>query len=239
MYNVVFRSDGSATYYGLFYVPRFGKYIGHVDFQMVAAWLDSENVDKFQDLYGQLVFDGKPVTLTVVRKDGTKTIHAAIEEDLPPQVIGIENALDGFADRIDWQPADAIDSYLGIFVDDSRPGILARLYIYPDMNERDDRADGSIGLSSLDRCAPSGVLQREIPISVRTENARYVITEDRPPKNLHATTRAESMSMDIDGHRTTFRRVTWTQARAIWDDFKPKKVDSHRAPADCPSPAPS
>lgn len=123
VYSLAFQSDGSATYYGRFCVSRLGHYKGRTDFGVIAAWLDSQDLDKFANGYALGGVDAEMVRLTVVRDSRTKSISSDNAALLPPKVTGIINALDGFSDQVRWQPAGALESYLGTFIYYSQPGL--------------------------------------------------------------------------------------------------------------------
>ena len=251
MYRLTFRSDGSAIYYGAYRVPRYGEYVGHVDFQMIAAWLDSEHIDKFQSFYGPEVLDGDPVTLTIVRSDRTNQIDTELAQDLPAQVVDIEKTLDGFSNRVDWRPAGQLESFLGIFVDQSHPGTLAVLSFFADLyaNDSGHRADGGIEILTRDRCVSGGLKKRDVPLSVRLVKTKHIVTLNRaiqppctmpctkPIKAVGATTSTGSISIDVDGHWMTFRRVTWQEYVGIEHEFTRGVVTTQARPSTCPSPS--
>ena len=246
-YYVIFRSDDSATYYGRFFVPRVGRYTGRTYFKSIAAWLDSEHIDRFTDSYALNWLDAPGAKITVVRKNRTKSITTSNMEFLPPAVVGIINALAGFAENVRWQPAGALESYLGTFIDNAEPEDLRVLEISPDLNESENRADGSMEIQTRD--AKGNVLTKDIPLSVLKTPSGYVVMQDRPvnkvpcempcavpEKDVHAKLGPETITIDVGYRRITFHRVMWWQAEAIEHEFKA----AHRTePSQWPSPSSS
>jgi hypothetical protein len=174
-YTLIFRSDGSATFIGMFFVPRVGRYSGRVDFPRVAAWLESEHIDRFANGYGLGWLDADGGQLTVIRKDSTKVIRTANTDFLPVEVTGIMSALDGFANRIQWRPDSAIDSYLGRFLDQSKTDVLTEFDVSPDINGDENKADGSILILRRGDC----IHMEELQVSVRKLESHFAVMEDR------------------------------------------------------------
>src|SRR5476649_661385 len=131
VYTVKFSRGDVATYFGKRHVDKIGKFRGDVDFDLIAAWLDTQSLPKESSVYGNGVIDAENIVLTVVRSNNSVVIESHNSYDLPIAVTGVIAAIDGFADTVRWRQVDALDPFLGNFVEKQNADVLATLALYP------------------------------------------------------------------------------------------------------------
>jgi hypothetical protein len=114
-FTVRFSGDGSARYAGGAYAPRAGTFVGRVDFERLAAWIDSQQPETLADEYATNWVDSPHVSVVVERGAHRKVVTTAHEGDTPVRFEGIVLALDGLTGRLRWLPIDDLTPYVGDF----------------------------------------------------------------------------------------------------------------------------
>ncbi|MBC5826835.1 MAG: hypothetical protein GIW99_04005 [Candidatus Eremiobacteraeota bacterium] len=156
VYRVTFERDGSATYKGVAFVDKIGLFSGRADFNLIAAWLETQNLHRYAGAYGMNWIDADTLTLTVVRDANQKTVVQSKNSSyLPLEVRGIVAALNGFADNVAWRRASSLDAYMGSFVDDRNAARLVLVDTYPTAMR--NVARGSLLVLTPSVCAPGGI----------------------------------------------------------------------------------
>jgi hypothetical protein len=114
-YTVRFTADGRATYAGVAYAPRVGRFAGLADFERVAAWIDSQHPETLDDGYATGGIDSQRVTLIVERGARRKVVTTANESEVPLRLEGMILALEGETERVRWFGVDDLGPYIGSF----------------------------------------------------------------------------------------------------------------------------
>jgi hypothetical protein len=114
-YTVRFTADGRATYAGDMYAPRLGRFAGLVDFERLAAWIDSQHPEALDDGYATGWNDTQRVTLIVERGPRRKVVTTAHESEIPLRLEGMILALEGETERVRWSGVDDLGAYIGTF----------------------------------------------------------------------------------------------------------------------------
>jgi hypothetical protein len=109
VYKVVLRKDGTATYTGIKYVPRMGEYRGKsyaYDYYFVtlAKLIRSQGYFDLKDNYSSGWTDQDTAITSVVDRDRRKTV-VNYGNAAPIKLWGIEIAIDGVVERIQWEKA--------------------------------------------------------------------------------------------------------------------------------------
>jgi hypothetical protein len=173
-YTLRFSRGDVATYEGYGHVDKIGKYSGYVDFDLVAAWLDSQDVDAYAGRYGTLVSDSDYLTVTLSRSDQVIVIDSHDTGSLPVRVQGAIEAIDGFGDGVRWKPSGAIESYLGYFLNENTPNELLAVQVSPG----DTGSDG-FGIEQaihVGKCAADAFASEQFRFRVRLVGSHAVGT---------------------------------------------------------------
>lgn len=109
VYKVVLRKDGTATYTGVKFVPRMGEYRGKVYayeyyFITLAKLIRSQGYFDLKDNYSSGWTDQDTVITSVVERGRRKTV-VNYGNAAPIKLWGIEMAIDGVVERIQWEKA--------------------------------------------------------------------------------------------------------------------------------------
>jgi hypothetical protein len=215
-YTLNFSRGDSATYEGKRYVDKIGKYGGHADFNLIAAWLDSQNVDDYAGRYGTDVADAENIRLVVSRGDRIVVIYSGFTDSLPIRVQGAIAAIDGFGDATRWKPLLADDSYLGYFLNEHTPSELFAVRVSPGDTESDVR--GFQQVVHVGKCADDRFASDQFSFHTHLVGARGVgrirsynniVGEFGPESAITVLREPDGLTV---GQGTTTRfyyRVTW------------------------------
>ena len=246
IYTVTFSSGDVATYSGKRYVDKIGKYSGDVDFDLIAAWLDTQDLPKKSSVFGNGVIDAENLVLTVARSDRKVVIESHNYFDLPLSVSGVVAAIDGFADRIKWKASSALDPYMGDFINDRSPTNLLTLTMYAGPTDVESR--GSSIAFMAENCAQGGFTRNEEEVTFRlaestgpTVIASQVQFQISGPSSaatpLAVKVGAGTITLSDGSTSTTYRRVSGRQSDAAFNAFMERAAGQAR-PTDCPGTGP-
>jgi Domain of unknown function (DUF6438) len=246
IYTVTFSSGDVATYSGKRYVDNIGKYSGHVDFDLIAAWLDTQALPAKSSVFGSNVIDAENLIVTIVRSDRTVVIESHSYFDLPLSVSGVVAAIDGFADRIKWKASSALDPYMGEFINDRSPTNLLTLTMYA--GPTDVEAHGSSMTFTADSCAQGGFTRNEDEVTFQLAGSTgpTVIASKvqfQIPSSSSAATPlavkfgAGTITLRDGSMSTVYRRVSGRQYDTAFNAFT-ERAASQARPAACPGTGP-
>jgi Domain of unknown function (DUF6438) len=108
-------ADGVARYEGREYAPRVGSFTSRVDFERIAAWIDSQQPETLAAEYASGYVDTPVTTLVVERGKSKTTVTTRMMSDSPVRLEGIVLALDGLSDRLRWRAIDDLTPFVGDF----------------------------------------------------------------------------------------------------------------------------
>ena len=116
--RATFEGDGRTMFDGDLFAARKGRFRASVDFEELAAWVDSQHPETLADRYGANV-DGAPgVELRIARGKDVKSISAVLSL-APVRFIGIVFALEGASQRLNWRRDDPYTALLANFTNGS------------------------------------------------------------------------------------------------------------------------
>jgi hypothetical protein len=236
---VTFARGDIATYDGKLKVEKMGAYRGVVDFDLVAAWLDSQDVDRFAGEYGQRTVDGRIDELAVTRAGRTLVIRSNNINMVPVGARGIMAAVDGFADGVLWRSSSALDPYFGYFSNESSDNKLTTVVVYPQELRTD--AHGFVWI--LEHCSAGGTASISDDILVRRERTgvRAWLTTHQGGDRKRAVTspiainaRGGTITVGNGDRATVFQRVSWREYESKINAFMDRYASGSRPPkADC------
>ncbi len=238
---VTFARGDIAKYDGKLKVDKMGAYSGVVDFDLIAAWLDSQDVDRFAGEYGPRMVDGRIDVLAVTRAGRTLVIRSNNVNVVPVGARGIMAAVDGFADGVSWRPVSALDPYVGYFANESSEKRLRTVVIYP--QKTGTEAQGSVTSLESTPCAASGTADTEDGILVRLQGARvraWRTTHQGSSEKNDVTSPIAikagpgTITLGNGDSATVFQRVSWRKYELLINAFYDPFVGERQSPAvDC------
>jgi hypothetical protein len=217
VYSLTFSAGDSAMYEGKGYVDKIGRYGGYADFDLIAAWLDSQSIDNYAGQYGLDTADAENIRLIVSRGDRIIVIYSGDTDLLPVHVQGAIAALDGFGDAIRWKALDADDSYLGYFLNENTPSELFAARVSPGDSASD--VQGFEQVVHVGKCADDGFASDQFSFHVHLVGARGVgkqrsynnITGEFGPESPITMLRELGGLTVGNGSKTRYySRVTWS-----------------------------
>lgn len=245
-YTVTFMRANSATYVGERYVDKIGTYSGVIDFDLIAAWLDSQDVDAYAGQYEMGSADGEVISLKITRNGRTEVIHSEFTRSLPVPIRGMIAAIDGFADRVSWKPASALDPYLGYFLTDNKPGELTILSLYPTGTGTDVQGGSYTFIPA--RCEADGLANGGEELRLHLVGRRITGMRRQIPSGRSAAgprmpiiVRANTGTLTISqaSSEKTYWRVPYLEFHStIWAFYKRFGRGGQAIPADCSSSEP-
>ncbi len=114
-FTVRFTRDDRATYVGVSFAPRIGRFAGLVDFERLAAWIDTQQPEQLEPQYAMNVIDSPHVVLTIERGAKRATVETAQESRAPLRFEGIVWAVEGVAQHVRWKAVDDLTPLVGAF----------------------------------------------------------------------------------------------------------------------------
>jgi hypothetical protein len=208
-YSITLSSDGRTKFHGISGVDMIGDYSSAVDFWDLADWIEAQKFDALAGVYGNSSANGPSMKLTIERNRSTAVIEARDANAAPLAAFGAAAAIDGYVEEPWWRPAGPLDSYVGWFLDDSRPGVLRRLDIYPlgvAVAHVDPVAERSDPCSS-DGVAVVSVGGYDVVVDLETRSAQ-LRTFDQPPALIPLELRSDTLVISSGDAAGTYRRVT-------------------------------
>ena len=212
-YSITFSWDGRVQYHGSPASTLIGDYSSDADFSSLADWVASQKLDGLAGVYGTGSADVPSMKLTIVRASGATVIDARDASAAPLAAIGAGAVLDGYIETPWWRPTGPLDTFVGWFLDDSKPGELRRLHIYP-MGYSVAHVDPVT--FRPDPCSPYGFVVSgggyEVAIDRLTRSATLK-TFDQPP-----------VLTPIDAHVGTIE-IKGTQAAGVYRRVSEQDID--------------
>lgn len=217
-----------ATYIGKDNVDKIGSFSGTIDFELVAAWLDTQLIPQYPPVYGEGVEDAERLVLTIVRPDRTVVIQSLSTYNMPVTLQGVVAAMDGFGDSVRWKPASALDSFEGYFLDESKPGVLTNLEL---RQFRSAESQGIYYEIDPDHCKSVGEQldvrlfgSRAVGSQRSYQTTDYRQKELGPPISVNVRASDITLSVGNRHYQKIFRRVSfrefWTAIEKIGLRFR-------------------